>query len=236
MARRSAAPAPALRFRGLPQRLSASGAALAGHASGEIVLPDALAPYSPSPTVALPVRERRPEGASLRLRLDRTAPAGRYQAELRLGGTPVPVELEIAPAPLLRAFPARVDFAGAPGAEAEAEIGFTNIGNVAIDLAERFEVELFDGEALDDAFAELYRQGGAGPLHLISAVLERIGDGYGGWMAVRIAEGAGPLAPGAERAVRLVARLPEGLRPGRSYGGVWKVDPFRYQINVAVQQ
>ena len=230
---RAAAAAPPLRFRGLPQRLSLSSAALAGHDYGGVVLPDALARYSRCATDTLRVRHRCSEKPSLRLRLDSTTPPGRYPAQLRLSGKSVPAEIEIAAAPDLAAVPAGAKFVARPGSDATAEFTLINKGNVAIEFPERFEAALFDDALLETAFAELSRQESDDPVQLVGSVLRSLRSLYGGILTLRVAEGAGPLPPSAERILRLSARLPKGLKPGHFYHGMWKLHKLRFRIKVA---
>jgi hypothetical protein len=236
MAKRSAKGESPLLFRGLPHRLSLSNAALAGHECGEILLPDTLAVHSRCAAHSLPVRHGCAKDPSVRLRLDRTAPPGRYQAQLRLSGKSVPVELDIAPAPRLHAFPPSAEFVGKPGYDAVAEVTLTNKGNVAIELPERFVTGIFDDDGLETAFAETYRQDTDDPVELFGAWLRSLRSGYGGMLKLRIASGAGTLPPGAERTIALSAHLPECLKPGHFYHGIWKLRPMRYRFKVAAQR
>jgi hypothetical protein len=236
MAKHPATGEKTLRFRGSPHRLSLSNAVLGEHESGEIVLPEELAAHSHSPTIPLPVRKSRAAGPSLRLSLDRTAPAGRYQAELRLSGKSVPVTLEIAPTPRLSVFPLSADFSGAPGSNAEVEIVLANTGNVAIDLPERSVTGIFDDEGLEVAFADTYRQDTDDPGQLFGHWLRKLREGYGGLLKLRIASGAGSLESGAERTIVLSAHLPENLKRGHSYHGIWELGPVNYRVTVAVHR
>jgi hypothetical protein len=191
MAKRPSANTHPLSFRGTPHRLSLSNPALAGHECGELVLPEELAAHSGSPVIPLPVRESRLDGPSIKLRLDRTAPAGKYQAELRLSGKTVPVTLEIAPAPRLSVFPLSADFVGKAGSEPVLEISLANEGNVAIDLPERSIVGIFDDEGLEAAFAETYRQDTDDPVQLVGHWLRKLRDGYGGRLRKLLATAGG---------------------------------------------
>ncbi|HEY5724156.1 MAG TPA: hypothetical protein VIT45_17740 [Allosphingosinicella sp.] len=235
MAKRPAAAAPPMRFRGVPQWLSLSNSALAGHECGEIVLPDALTAHCGA-TLSLPVRNSCADGASLRLRLAPTAPAGRHLAELRLSGKSFPVELDIAPRPSLRAFPSSAHFAGKPGDNPAIEMSLANRGNVAIELPARAATGIFDDIGLETAFAETYREKSDDPAHLLGSWLRALRGGYGGLLKLRIGAGAGNLEPGEERSFEISAHLPECLKPGHSYHGVWKLGPLHYRITVAVQR
>jgi hypothetical protein len=236
MAKRPSSDTHPLSFRGTPHRLSLSNPALAGHECGELVLPEELAAHSGSTVIPLPVRESRLDGPSIKLRLDRTAPAGKYQAELRLSGKTVPVTLEIAPAPRLSVFPLSADFVGKAGSEPVLEISLANEGNVAIDLPERSIVGIFDDEGLEAAFAETYRQDTDDPVQLVGHWLRKLRDGYGGLLKLRIDSGSFSLPPGAERTIKVSAQLPESLKRGHSYHGIWEIGPVHYRVTVAVQR
>ncbi|HXJ03436.1 MAG TPA: hypothetical protein VNH44_19605 [Micropepsaceae bacterium] len=236
MAKRPAPSAKPLSFRGTPRRLSLSNPELAGHECGEIVLPEELAAHGESSVIALPVRNSRLNGPSLKLRLDHATPAGKYQAQLRLSGKSVPVTLEIAPAPRLSVFPESANFAGKAGGESELDMTVVNKGNVAIELPERSIVGLFDDEGLEAAFAETYRQDTDDPVQLAGHWLRKLRDGYGGLLKLRIGSGSGSLPPDAERTIVVSAHLPENLKRGHSYHGIWEIGPVNYRVAVAVQR
>ncbi|MEA3037594.1 MAG: hypothetical protein QOE79_107 [Sphingomonadales bacterium] len=225
MAKQSAAPAPI--FRGSPRRLSSSHPALAGRV-GEIVLPDELAAEASGPAISL-----RGSRAAARLSLPSTSPPGRYAAQLRVGDETVPVELDIAPTPRLKVFPTSAHFAAGADSEASVDINVANVGNVAIDLPPRFVVGMFDDDGLEMAFVEAYREETDDPARLFGSFLRGLRSGYGGLLKLRIGKGAGSLAPGEERSLTLSAHLPETLKPGHSYHGIWKLGPVHYRITVA---
>jgi hypothetical protein len=227
MAKQSAAPAPI--FRGSPRRLSSSHPALAGGV-GEIVLPDELAAEAAGPAIPISLRGSR---AAARLSLPSTSPPGRYAAQLRVGDETVPVELDIAPTPRLKVFPTSAHFAAGADGEASVDINVANVGNVAMDLPPRFVVGMFDDDGLEMAFVEAYREVTDDPAKLFGAFLRGLRFGYGGLLKLRIAKGAGSLAPGEERSVTLSAQLPETLKSGHSYHGIWKLGPVHYRITVA---
>jgi hypothetical protein len=235
MAKRSAAATPPLRFRGAPQWLSLSSRSLEGHECGDLVLPDALAAHCGA-NPSLPVRNSCVDGASLRLRLAPTAPPGRHRAELRLSGKSVPVEIDIAARPSLRAFPPTAHFDGIPGEDSTIEMDLANRGNVAVELPERSVVGIFDDIGLETAFAETYRLDSDDPVQLLGSWLRSLRGGYGGLLKLRVDSGAGPLEPGEERSFRLSAHFPESLKRGHSYHGVWKLGPLHHRITLTVQR
>ncbi|HEX6377060.1 MAG TPA: hypothetical protein VFZ91_15220 [Allosphingosinicella sp.] len=234
MARQPAAVAP-LVFRGRPRRLSLSDAALAGHESGEIVLPEALAAHSPSAIVSLPVRRGRSRRASLRLRLDGTAPPGRHRAELRLAGKSFPVELDIAAAPRLRMEPGSPAFVGSPGAEVAVAIRLTNDGNVPVELPERSTAAIFDGAAPAAALVEACRCGSDDPMQTLGVWLGALRAGCS-VIDLRIAEGGVTLPTGAERTITLATRLPDGLELGHDYYGLCNLGSIFCLIGVEVRE
>ncbi|HEY4263986.1 MAG TPA: hypothetical protein VGM72_01605 [Micropepsaceae bacterium] len=236
MAKRSAAHAHPLSFRGTPRSLSLSNPALAGHECGELVLPEELAAHSESAVIKLPVHSRRSDGPSLKLRLDRGAPAGKYQAQLRLAGKSVPVTLDIAPAPRLSVFPLSADFTGKAGSDCELEMTLVNKGNVAIELPERSIAGIFDDEGLEAAFAETYRQDTDDPVQLVGHWLRKLRDGYGGLLKLRIGSGSVSLPPDTERTITVSAHLPESLKRGHSYHGIWEIGPVHYRVTVAISK
>jgi hypothetical protein len=232
MARRE----PPLRFRGTPRRLSLSSPALAGHEAGEIVLPEALGARCGGARQVLAVRQRRCQDPEMRLRLAETTPAGRYEAKLYLDGKAVPVQLDIEPVPSLDTFPSRAEFAAKAGKNAAAEITLTNTGNVAVELPEAMVAGLFDDDGLENAFVETYRCDSDDPVVLAGTWLRALRGNHAGLLKIRVAAGAGMLAPGEERTIGLAAQLPETLKPGHSYHGVWKQRPIRLRLHISVQR
>ena len=59
---------------------------------------------------------------------------------------------------------------------------------------------------------------------------------HAGLLKMKVVSGAGVLAPGEERTIGLAAHLPDTLRPGHSYHGVWKQRPIRLRLHVSVQR
>jgi hypothetical protein len=234
MARQSAAVAP-LVFRGQPHRLSLSDSTLAGHDRGEILLPEALAAHSRSATVSLPVRGRGSRPASLRLRLDRTAPPGRHRAELRLAGKSIPVELDIAPSSHVRMTPGSLDFVGAPGASVEARVLLANDGNVPVELPAQAAASLYDGGGPAAALIETCRQGNADASQIIGCWLGALRAGCS-VIELSVAGGAVDLPPGAEREITLGTRLSRKLLSGHSYYGLCNLGPTYCLIGVDVRK
>lgn len=215
--------------------LSLASPVLTGHARGELLLPESLARYADGASVSVPVRAKGQGGASLRLRLDRTAPPGRYQAQLMLDGKANAVQIDIAAAPRIEIFPKRISFSGAPGESVRADLTVANTGNVAIDLPARFAVGLFDDDGLETAFVETYRRQTDDPTELMGTWLRSLRDGYAGLLKLR-AKGSGTLSPEDERDATLSTRLPAGVKPGHSYHGIWKIGATHFRICVDVRR
>ncbi|HLL31494.1 MAG TPA: hypothetical protein VK403_10895 [Allosphingosinicella sp.] len=183
---------------------------------------------------SLPLQAHSGGGASVSL--SRTTPPGRYKAQLRLGDETVPVELDVAPAPRLKVFPTTAHFTASPGGEASVDVTFANVGNVAVELPSRFVAGIFDDDGLEIAFVEAYRNDSDDPVRLLGSFLRGLRNGYGGLLKLRVGKGVGSLEPGDERTVKLSAHLPETLKPGHSYHGIWKLGPLHYRITVAAQK
>jgi hypothetical protein len=229
VAKPSKAAAATLVFKGEPRRLVLSDPALAEHETGEVALPEDHAGYSPSPIVPLRLRQRRNRPPYARFRLASTAPPGRHRAELRLSETAQAVEIDIEPAPRLAMDPSGIEFVGAPGEDASAEVRLLNEGNVAIDLAESATAPLFNAGGIKDALVETCRGDSDDPLQLFGMWMRSL-RARCGVIEIRLAGGAASLSPGEARTVNLTARLPAKLVPGLSYYGLARLGPNLYLV------
>jgi len=224
-ARATQQPKAVLRFRGAPPGL-------------EALAPSELAPDGVDPaTVALKlgrVEQLAPldvtevaAGAShLHFSLpDATAP-GTYEGRARLGDAEHTLVAEVEPWPFLSFAPPLVRLEAASGEDVEAHVTVLNGGNVAIEIAGAYAFGLFADEGVELAFADAFRDepgpkpagratsATTKPANRFDRFVEGVADQHGGFVRVRVAEGAGVLAPGELRSLGLVFRFPEGLESG----------------------
>jgi hypothetical protein len=225
-----------LRLVGSPRRLTLTSALLAAADEGELVLPETLAAFAESRTVAVPVRRRRDGSVKLKLRLPPTTPPGTYTAELHAAGEVHPVSIEVAPAPRLRIDPPSTDFVAEANGTAEARVTLTNDGNVAIEVPERVAIGLYDDEGLETAFADTYRLDTDDPMKLLGNWIRKLREGYGGLLSMQVVTGAGRSEPGDVRALVLRLAFRNGVKAGHSYHGTWELGPVIHRINVTVRR
>lgn len=234
MATRAAPDAESLRLVGRPRKLVLSSPALADSDRYELELPKELKPYAADDKIELRVRKRRFGFDHVRLRLAQAAPPGHYTATLRAGDKAIPISVDIAPSRRLHLFPTSAEFEGAPKASVEIALTVTNGGNVSIDIPERAVAGIYDDDGLETAFADTYRQETNDPLQLLGHWVTKLREGHGGLLKLHIAEGAGALEPGTRRTLTIKTNLPEILKPGHSYHGIWQLDPAQFRVNVKV--
>lgn len=210
---------PVLRFRGAPPGLHALAAA--------DLFPDDAAPT----TVALALGRAEHlvpldvtgigAGASrLRISLPQTTAPGAYEGRTKSGGIDYPVVVEVEPWPSLQFSPASVMLLASSGAEEQAHVTVLNDGNVAFEIPGATAFGLFTEEGVELAFAAAFREDEAAKgEQRFDRFVEGVAEQHGGFVRVRVSEGAGILGPGELRTLGLAFRFPDGLESGRVYGG-----------------
>jgi hypothetical protein len=227
--------AAVLKLHGEPHRLALTSPALADHKTVAVDLPESLKQSLGSGEVKAEIRSWLGERGHLRLRLPRATPPGRYNASIRTDKTTVPVEIEVAPYRRLKAAPAGVTFAGKPGQDVSVSITFKNAGNSNIDIPERSHVGIYDDDGIETAFASAYRDEVQDPMEMIKAFVRKLREGHGGLLKLRI-QGAGMLEPGHHRTMTVTGHLPESVKPGHAYHGVWTIEGLNYAVFVEVSK
>jgi len=219
----------ALRFVGPPRRLrlwQASGggepalrqAGPAMPAMSALHLPDALSAHADPHHAVL---RRGAERARTRLRLAADTPPGDYKATVELAdGQTQAVSVCVQPHRRLHVTPASLQFAGAVGGRATAELLVENRGNVPLTIEVNWVTGVFADTGIETALASAYRLKSNDLDEIVGTVFGRLREAHGGLFKLRVVEGAGPLAVGERRVLRVEARLGERLHPGRGYHGV----------------
>ena len=95
---------------------------------------------------------------------------------------------------------------------------------------------VFDDNGIEAAMASVYRMDSTDLNHLLGQAFARLKEAHGGLLKLRVREGAGALAPGAQRVLVLETRLGDKLMPGHSYHGVIDIGIHGVAVEIQVQK
>lgn len=222
-------------FSGAPNRLKLFNSALAGQESCKIILPDSLKSFAGNSELMVPVLSHRDFQEHIRIRLPKSTPPGAYEAELEINGAKHPITIQVDPLERLSVRPLNGVFEGKPGAKASFEVTLSNVGNTDILIPDTGALGVYDDKGLENAFASTYRQDTDKPEKLLSHWMLKLREGYGGLLKLRIS-GSGVLQPQAQRTLTLETNIPEKMKPGHSYHGVWRLSILHYPIRVRISR
>jgi hypothetical protein len=207
-----------LRFRGAPIRLTATSVEF-GQApqSGRAFFPGA----APSLLRVRTIRATKPAVTLLSFRLPRTTSPGHYDGMMELGGSEIPIEIDVQARPQMRFYPSWLSLAAHPDVRLEINVGALNLGNVAIPIERRSTFCLFDPRGVDVAIYHALTEEPPANQRRLDRAAEGIAESHGGLVHATLREGAGKLAPGEFRELVVELHFSNRLRPGRSYYGAW---------------
>jgi hypothetical protein len=173
----------------------------------------------------------------VRFSVSENTPAGSYTGELQAGESRFPMVVEIEGRRQLQVTPSRFSLVASPGTQVTVDIAAVNGGNVPVEIAEAGGFGLFDVQGADRAIGEALRSDEAASLkgeRRVDRLIEHFANEHGGLVRVQFREGAGLLAPGEFRALKVLLRMPDGIKPGRAYSGTWPVGNLRLSVYVDV--
>ncbi len=176
-----------------------------------------------------------PAGTSatrLRLVLPESTPPGTYKGKVQIGDSEYPILADVEPYPHLLLSPDRLWLQAAAGSETEVDLTLVNAGNVTCDVGKAYAFGLFDEDGLDRGIAAAFQEDAAQGRGRIDRLADELAEGHGGIVRVLIQEGAGPVAPGELRNLRLKLRFPDRLKPGHNYFGTWSLYNLVYSVEV----
>jgi hypothetical protein len=232
----AAADATTVRFKGSPERLTGLvPAPAAAPLDLEVRLVDLPAAFqSALPAYAQPLTAEPGGPALLRLALPSSTPPGTYTGTIRVGEIERSLAVEVEPLIRVRFNPVSLVLHGASGANVSAPFTLYNVGNSGFEVRRVYAFGVFDVDGLDDAFGHTFRTELRPGERRIDVFAEKLAEGHGGLVRVRIEKGSGTVPAGAVRELSAVFRLPERMWPGRSYAGTLPLNYARYGVRIDV--
>ncbi|HEY6292706.1 MAG TPA: hypothetical protein VI455_14245 [Terriglobia bacterium] len=168
----------------------------------------------------------------LRLVLPESMPPGAYRGTVQVGDSRYPILAEVEAYPHLRLSPTRLSLEAAASSEVEVELTVVNGGNVICEVGRAYALGLFDKDGLNRGTAAAFQEDSPRGQERVGRLMDEFAEGYGGFLRMKVEEGAGPLEPGQLRNLRLKLKMPDRLKAGRSYFGTWSFHNLAYQVTV----
>jgi len=183
-----------------------------------------------------------PAGASatrLRCSLPESTPPGRYEGTVRIGDEQQyagAIDVEAYPSLLIS--PRSLALRGAPGTEAVANLTAVNNGNIVCELPRVHRLGLLDvkgtGRAMGVALGLALDNKVKNSMGRVDLFAEEMARSHTGRVDLIIEEGSGTLEPGELRQLRIIVRIPVGIKKGRIYAGTWMVLKAGYHVEIQV--
>jgi len=220
-----------LRLRGRPTLLTAKlklpPRALENQAC-RVSLPEVL----DEPLTVRPLIGRDIQTPLLRFRLPRLTPPGTYRGTVEVGERQIPIVVEVEPRFQLRMQPADLRLQSRPGAKVSVALEMQNLGNLPFLVESKYTFCLFDASGIDRAFFVALAEAAPEGKRRIDRFMDELAQSHGGLVRVIIEAGAGGIAPGETRELRVDLHFSDRLQPKHIYSGSWSLADFRYFIQV----
>jgi hypothetical protein len=218
-----------LRFKGAPTRLTATLPSPEGAArSGSLVLPG----KEPLPLTIRRVPSITPSLAVVSVRLPKSTRPGSYAGSAEVGGTQIPVVIDVEARPRLRFLPPKVSFRGSPGARLRAGVTVLNLGNVDVAIERESTFCIFDNRGVDRALYRALIEKAVDGKHRIDRVLDELAECHGGLVRALVLEGAGELPPEAARELAVEFQFSRRMRAGETYRGGWLISEASLEVEI----
>jgi hypothetical protein len=224
--------AEVVRLKGPPSELSGLMPMPAG-GPGPVMVELEVPGAKPPSLTAVAVPSGLDRVAQLVLALPRTTPPGTYEGRVSVGPDSHRLRVDVLANTSLRLLPERLDVKALPGEELTVEVTVLNLGNVPAEILARYVIGLVDSKGIDRA---LSRTSGAKLGHdkgRADHLVDEIAAGRGGPARVEVESGSGTLDAGQTRELCARLKLPERLRRGRTYSGVWRLEDAAFSVRVA---
>ena len=222
---------PTLHFRGVPVALDS----LVGIAQGELgpalrISIDHLAlSHVPLGFLAFDAGA----GASrLRMSIPRGTPPGNYKGSAEAGGKSYPVEIDVESYVHLSLSPRQLILSAHAGDKLHVDLTLANSGNVVSEIGITYAFGLYDVHGAERGIGAAFRSGEGNGVTRVVRLLDQLAEGHGGIVRVQVEEGAGSIAAGEVRPLRLNLHLPTMLKAGHTYTGTMPMENLRYYVKV----
>jgi hypothetical protein len=166
------------------------------------------------------------------------------------------VVIEVEPEVELQLVPDQLALRAAPGDRPTVALTLVNAGNVPAAVRRTHAVGLFATGGVERALHRTYVELRGGPAgkgddaggeggpraraarpaeRPVDRLFELLGEEHGGLLRLTVEEGAGDVAPGERRELRVTLAVPDDLRRGRTYTGTWALHDLRYHVRLVVE-
>ena len=218
-----------LRFKGAPTRLTATLPLTQGVAkAGRLVLPA----KEPLPLTIRRLPSTAPSLAVLSVRLPKSMRPGSYAGSAEVGGTQIPVVIEVEARSCLRFLPSKVSFRGVPGARLRTKVTVVNLGNVDVNIELESTFCIFDNRGVDRAFYQALTEKVVDGKSRIDRVLDELVESHGGLVRAVVQEGAGALPPEAARELTVQFEFSRRMHLGQTYRGGWLISEASLEVEI----
>lgn len=170
----------------------------------------------------------------LRIKLPLSTPPGAYKGSVQVGDNEVPIVVDVEARPRLRLFPRSLKASVTSGAVLNANFTVLNTGNSPVVIEKEYRFCVFERGGIDRAFFVALATDQATSDRRIDRLVNELAVSHGGRVRLEIESGAGEIAPGEARDLRLVLRLSDRLRAGQTYSGAWKIENTSVSIGLSV--
>jgi hypothetical protein len=207
-----------LLFRGAPIRLTATSVEF-GQApkSGLAFFPGA----APLPLRIKTMRETNPAVTLLSFRLPRTTSPGHYDGKVELGGSEMPIKIEVQARPQMKFYPPWLSLTAHPDERLEINVSALNQGNVKVPIERKSTFCLLEPRGVDVAIYHALTEEPPPDQRRLDRAAEGIAESHGGLVRATVREGAGDLAPGEFRELLVELHFSDRVKPRRTYYGAW---------------
>jgi hypothetical protein len=167
------------------------------------------------------IRETNPLVTLLSFRLPRTTSPGHYDGKVKLGGSEMPIKIDVQARPQMRFYPSWLSLVAHPDERLKINVGAVNQGNVMIPIEHRSTFCLLEPRGVDVAIYHALTEHTPADQRRLDRAAEGIAEAHGGLVRANVHEGAGDLAPGEFRELLVELHFSDRVRPRRTYYGAW---------------